>query len=133
MLGARRSPAVLPASKEEIVLAIRMLTAKLYYQGLDDEDGMKPLFRAAMFLDSFTHDAPDSIKMLESMEARRQQLCDFQQELVNVPRNDPYFWQRVYALAGISTVTKGSTFFETLKARLGRAVGRDQELDTVAA
>jgi len=132
-LGSRRSPSLLPTSKQEILRAIRMLVAQLYYQGLDDEESMRPLMQAAMFLDSFTDDALDSRGFVESMQARRQEILEFHQELHNVQRNDRYFWQRIYALAGISMETKSSTFFEAIKEKLGRVVRRETELEAVAA
>ncbi len=124
-LGGRRSPSLLPTSKVEILHAIQLLVAQLYYQGLDDEQDLAPLIRGAMFLDSFTHDAVDGMSFVESMEARRSEIVAFHRGLLRIPRNDRYFWQRVYALAGMSVETKSSTFFETLKERLGKALLRE--------
>jgi len=132
-LGARRSPALLPTSKQQILDAIRILTAQLYYQGLDDEESLRPLVQAAMFLDSFTNDALDSLRFVEGMQTRRREISEFHQELHSIQRNDRYFWQRVYALAGISTETKGSTIFERIKASLSRAVCHEARADAVYA
>jgi hypothetical protein len=127
--GARRSPSLLPAPKDQVLRAIRMLVARLYYQGLDDEESLKPLIHCAMFLDSFSDEALDGLGFVESMQARRRELLDFYQDLFGIGRNDRFFWQRVYALAGISTETKRSTFFESIKARLGRAVSREAQAE----
>lgn len=120
--GARRSPSLLPASKASIMQAIRMKLARLYYQGLDDEAGLRELIHAGMFIDSFSEEALDSIGILMTMQTRRRELVDFYQELLNVKRNDPFYWQRVYALIGLSAETKRTTFFEHIKDRLGRGV-----------
>jgi hypothetical protein len=120
--GARRSPALLPASKENIMRAIWMLVARLYYQGLDDPNSLKPLVEAAMFLDSFSHDPIDSLGFLQSMQERRNEVLGFHQQLSEIHRNEPFFWQRIYALLGITSQTKSSTFFDQLKERLGRAI-----------
>jgi len=120
--GARRSPSLLPAPKAALMRAFRMLIARLYVQGLDSAEELRPLIEAAMFLDSFNDEALDSLKFLAAMQQRRTELLDFQQELHGIPRNDPFFWQRVYALLGIGTETRRSTLFEHLKARLGRTV-----------
>jgi hypothetical protein len=110
-----------------------MLVAQLYYQGLDDDDSLKPLVQAAMFLDSFSDDPLDSLNFVELMQSRRREIIQFYQDLFGIQRNDPYYWQRVYALAGISTETKRSTFFEHIKARLGRVVRREDKPENVEA
>jgi hypothetical protein len=120
--GARRSPSLLPAPKRVLMRALRMLVARSYWHGLDSADALRPLIEAAMFLDSFNDEALDSLKFLAAMQQRRTELLDFQQALTGIPRNDPFFWQRVYALLGITSETKRSTFFEHIKARLGRAI-----------
>jgi len=120
--GARRSPSLLPAPKRTLMRAIRMLIARLYTQGLDRSDELRAIIQAAMFLDSFNDDALDSLKFLAAMQLRRTELLDYHQQLTTIPRNDPFFWQRVYALLGIVTETKRATLFDHLKARLSRVV-----------
>jgi hypothetical protein len=120
--GARRSPSLLPAPKRVLMGAMRMLIARLYFQGLDTADEIRPLTEAAMFLDSFNDEAIDSLKFLAAMQQRKTELLDFQQELTAISRNDPFFWQRVYAMLGISSETKRATLFEHIKARLVRTV-----------
>jgi len=118
--GARRSPSLLPGPKDSIMQAIRMIVARLYYQGQDDEDTLRPLFEAAMFIDSFSEEPFESLQFLKRMQNRRREIVVFYQELFSIKRNDPFYWQRVYALAGLSTETKRTTFFEHIKDRLGR-------------
>lgn len=117
--GSRQLPSLLPAPKDEIMRSIWMLIARAYYRGIDNENTLKPLLQSAMFLDSFNEDAPDSLQFVESMQSRRRQVLDFYQALLDIRREDPFFWQRVYALAGVSTETKRTTFFEHIKERLG--------------
>lgn len=119
--GARRSPSLLPTTKDNLLRAIRLLIARLYYQSADDENALRPLIQAAMFLDSFNDQALDSLEFVEAMNTRRRQILEFYQELLNVQRTDPFFWQRVYALTGISCETKRTTFFESIRQRLGLA------------
>lgn len=117
--GARRSPSLLPAPKAELLQAIRILVARLYFRGIDNENTLKPLFHAAMFVDSFS-DAPlDSVGFVESMQHRRREIIGFYQEILNIRREDAFFWQRVYALAGVTCETKRTTFFEHIRQRLG--------------
>jgi hypothetical protein len=123
--GARRSPSLLPAPKRTLMRAIRMLIARLYTQGLDSSDELRTIIQAAMFLDSFNDDALDSLKFLAAMQARRTELLDYHQQLATIPRNDPFFWQRVYAMLGVATETKRATLFDHLKARLSRVVRTD--------
>lgn len=118
--GARRSPSLLPAPKTTILQAVRMKVARLYYQGLDDEDSLRELIHAAMFIDSFNDEPLDTLGFLKTMQLRRREVVDFYQELFNISRNDRFFWQRVYALIGLSAETKRTTFFEHIKDRLGR-------------
>jgi hypothetical protein len=61
------------------------------------------------------------------MKQRRREVIDFYQETLNIPRQDPFFWQRVYALAGISCETKRTTFFEHIRQRLGVAPRQTQQ------
>jgi hypothetical protein len=120
--GARRSPSLLPAPKRTLMRAIRMLMARLYTQGLDSGDELRAIIQAAMFLDSFNDDALDSLKFLAAMQIRRTELLDYHQQLTAIPRDDPFFWQRVYALLGIATETKRATLFDHIKSRLHRVV-----------
>jgi hypothetical protein len=126
--GARRSPSLLPAPKSVLLRALRMLMAHLYLRGLDSVDELRPLTEAGMFLDSFNDEALDSLEFLAAMQQRRTELEDFHRTLGNIPRNDPFFWQRVYEMLGISTETKRSTFFEYLKTRLTRRVHTDRSV-----
>lgn len=129
--GSRRSPSLLPGSKDEIMRAINMLVARTHYRGIDNETSLRPLLQAAMFLDSFSEHAPDSLEYVEAMQTRRRQVLEFYQAVLDIRREDAFFWQRVYALAGISCETKRSTFFEHIKERLG-VIPRKAETSTVA-
>jgi hypothetical protein len=53
------------------------------------------------------------------MQARRREVIAFYQSVMDIRRDDTFFWQRVYALAGINCDTKRTTFFEHIKSRLG--------------
>jgi hypothetical protein len=117
--GGRRDPALLPTSKEEILKAIKLEIAQLYYINSATEERLQDLTRAAMFIDSFTREPLDTASFVEDMQRRRAEIQNYHHELLNVKREDPFFWQRIYALVGISTETKSNTFFDTLKSRLG--------------
>lgn len=117
--GARRSPSLLPAPKEEILRAIRLLVARLYFRGIDNENTLRPLIQSAMFIDSFNDEALDSAGFLDRMQSRRREVVGFYEDILNVNRQDPFFWQRVYALAGVTCETKRTTFFEHIRKRLG--------------
>jgi hypothetical protein len=118
--GGRRSPSLLPAPKDSILVAIRMIVARLYYLGEDNEHTLRPFFEAAMFIDSFSDTPFDSLEFLTMMQKRRREIVEFYQEILGLPRHDRFYWQRVYALAGVGTETKHTTFFEHIKDRLGR-------------
>ncbi len=118
-LGGRRNPSLLPASRENILTAIKLEIAQLYFINSATEELLQPLIRAAMFVDSFTHEALDAVAFVEAMQRRRQEIQDFHSELMRIRREDSFFWQRIYALIGISLETKSHTFFDNLKCKLG--------------
>ena len=118
-LGGRRNPALLPASKEEILTAIKLEIAQLYFINSATEELLQPLIRAAMFIDSFTHEALDAVAFFEDMQRRRKEIQDFHGELMRIPRAAAFYWQRIYALIGVSLETKSHTFFNKLKCKLG--------------
>jgi hypothetical protein len=117
--GSRRSPTLLPASRETVMRAIKILVARLYYRGIDNENTLRNLLQGAMFLDTFSDEAFDSLNLIDSMQKRRREIVEFYQELLNIRRDETFFWQRVYALAGVSCDTKRTTFFEHIRQRLG--------------
>ena len=119
--GNRRNPALLPTTKENLLRAIKLLIAQLYFIGSDTEEQLKPLMSAAMFIDSFNDAHPDATDFIYSMTARRRELELFHTDVRAIPRTDAFFWQRVYPLAGISCETKRTTFFQSMRERLGLA------------
>lgn len=121
--GARRSPALLPAPKPVLMCAFRLLIARLYSQGLDTPDELRQLIEPAMFLDSFNHEALDSLKFLSCMESRKTELLDFHQQLTALSRNDPFFWQRIYGLLGVTSDTKRGTLIQQITSFLRRSPG----------
>jgi hypothetical protein len=117
--GKRRNPALLPTTKDNLLKAIKMEIAQLFFINSATEDRVQPLIRSAMFLDSFTQEALDTVTFVEDMQRRRDEIQQFHNELLNVKRDDGFFWQRVYALVGIDTSTKSQTFFDTIKTKFG--------------
>lgn len=116
--GARRNPALLPASKSEIMSALKLLLAQLYCIGADDKKHVDPLIRAAMALDSFNDFALGATEFIGAMHNRKRELEEFRSDLQSIAPNHRFFWQQVYPLAGIDTQTKRATFFESLRDRL---------------
>jgi hypothetical protein len=119
--GSRRNPALLPTTKENILTAIKLEIAQLYFINSATEELVQPLVRAAMFIDSFTQEALDVVAFVEDMQLRRKEIQDFHKELLGINRTDPFFWQRIYALIGVSLESKSITFFQNLKTKLGFA------------
>jgi hypothetical protein len=119
--GGRRNPALLPTTKENILTAIKLEIAQLYFINSATEELVEPLVRAAMFIDSFTQEALDVVAFVEDMQLRRKEIRDFHKELLGINRSDPFFWQRIYALIGVSLESRSVTFFQNLKAKLGIA------------
>jgi len=117
--GCRRNPNLLPTSKENLLRAIKLQMAQLYYINAHTEERLKPLIDAAIVVDSFTHLPLDTANFIRAMQERRVELNDFYLDLVKINRNDQFFWQRVYALCGVSFETRRSTFIENLKLKLG--------------
>lgn len=119
--GARRSPALLPASKETLLSALKLLIAKLYAANNASEEQIKPLVTAAMFLDSFSDQALDTNLFVRSMQSRREEMQRFIEGVQKIPPNHDFFWQQIYSLAGVATDTKRTTVFTTIRQRLGLA------------
>ena len=120
--GCRRNPDLLPTSKDNLVRAAKLQMAQLYYINAHTEEMLKPLIDAAIVVDSFSHLPLDTASFIYAMQQRRAELNDFYLDLVKITRNDQFFWQRVYALCGVSFETRRSTFIESLKLRLGIGV-----------
>jgi hypothetical protein len=89
---------------------------------------LKPLTYAAVFVDSFSHMPLDTVSFIHAMQQRRTELNDFYLDLVKIDRSDRFFWQRVYALCGVSFETRRSTFIENIKLRLGIGVAESPDL-----
>lgn len=118
--GSRRDPSLLPAPKEEIMKAIKLELAQLFsLNSHTNEDLVKPLTNAAMFLDSFSDLPMEPAYFIESMHRRRREIDSFYVELLALDRADAFFWQRVYGMIGISSETKRTSFFAGMKQRLG--------------
>ncbi|SRR6266511_2212120 len=117
--GGRRSPDLLPASKEQVVLALKLEIAQLFFiQAEVNESLCKPLINAAMFIDSFNELPMDAGTYIQSMQQRQHEMENFILELSKLERNHPFYWQRVYSILGITSETKTTSFFEGLKQRL---------------
>ena len=117
--GCRRNPDLLPASKEHLLRAIKLQMAQLYYINAHTEEILKPLIDAAIVVDSFTHLPLDTAGFIRAMQERRTEFNDFYLDLVKINRSDEFFWQRIYALCGVSFETRRSTFIESVKFKLG--------------
>ena len=118
--GSRRDPSLLPASKERVMKALKLEIAHLYFlNSHTNEDLMKPLVNAAVFLDSFSDLPFETSEFIEAMHQRRRELDAFNVELLNLNRSDPFYWQRVYSLLGIGSETKKISFLESVRQRLG--------------
>jgi len=116
--GARRRPSLLPASKAELLCAIKLSIAQLYLIGADDDRRIDPIKQAAMALDSFTDTPVGATEFLERMVDRRREINEFREQLRQIPPNNQFFWQQVYSLVGIEMQTKRATFFQSLQQRM---------------
>jgi len=126
--GSRRNPNLLPTSKDNLLRAIKLQMAQLYYINAHTEEMLKPLIDAAIFVDSFSLLPLDTANFINAMQQRRAELNDFYLDLVKINRSDRFFWQRVYALCGVSFETRRSTFIENLKLKLGIGVTETSDL-----
>ena len=117
--GSRRDPRLLPVPKEKLLQAIKLQLAQLFFfNSHTNEDLTKPLIKAAMFLDSFSDLPTGATEFIESMHRRRREIDSFCMELLKLQRSDQFYWQRVYAMLGINSETKTTSFFEGMKQRL---------------
>src|SRR5512135_2285437 len=94
--GSRRNPNLLPTSKENLLRAIKLQIAQLYYINAHTEDMLRPLIDAAIFVDSFSYLPLDTATFINAMQQRRTEFNEFYLDLVKINRNDRFFWQRVY-------------------------------------
>jgi hypothetical protein len=117
--GNRRNPNLLPTSKDNLLRAIKIQIAQLYYINAHTDEILKPLIDAAMFVDSFSHLPLDTMGFIEAMQQRRGELNDFMLDLLKIDRTGRFFWQRVYSLIGVTFETRRTTFIDTLKLRFG--------------
>lgn len=117
--GARRSPSLLPTPKENLVRAIKIVIAQLHHQNLDAEDRLKPLMTAAMFVDSFSDDPVDTTTFVKSMQGRKADVERFYAAIQRIAPDHAFYWQQVYALAGVPCETRRTTVFESFGQRLG--------------
>ena len=117
--GSRQDPSLLPAPKDTIMKAMQLEIAQFHFIDSLSENLLKPLINAAMFLDSFSRNPLDSAEFIKAMQTRRRQMEQFVQELTPIRRGDPFFWQRVYQLVGVSIDTQPTSFFEGMKLKFG--------------
>ena len=117
--GSRRDPDLLPTSKENLLRAIKLQMAQLYFINAHGEETLKPLIGAATLVDSFSDLPLDTASFINAMQQRRTEFNDFYLALIKINRGDPFFWQQVYELCGVSLETRRSTFVESFKLRLG--------------
>jgi len=118
--GSRREPSLLPAPKERVMQAIQLEIAQLFYlNSHTNENLIKPLTNAAMFLDTFSELPLETAEFIESMHRRRREIESFYVELIKLDRADPFYWQRIYTMLNITVETKKTSFFAELRQRLG--------------
>jgi len=118
--GSRRDPTLLPAPKEQIVKAIKLQLAQLFLvNSHTNEDLTRPLINAAMFLDSFSELPIEAAEFIEAMHRRRHEIDSFCVNLLTLDRRDPFYWQRIYTMLGISSETRKTSFLEGMKHRFG--------------
>ena len=100
--------------------AIELEIAQLFYvNSHTNDDLIKPLINAAMFLDSFSELPLETAEFIESMHRRRREIDSFYVELLKLDRADPFFWQRIYTMLDIGVETKKTSFFTELRQRFG--------------
>jgi hypothetical protein len=117
--GGRRNPSQLPAPKDRILTALKLELAQLFYiYGNTNDEIFKPLVNSAMFIDSFDDIPLDASKYIASMQRRRAEMEWFIQDLKKLDRPHPFYWQHIYGILGITSETKTTSFFESLKQRL---------------
>src|SRR6267142_5354860 len=91
--GSRRDPSLLPASKEQIMTAIKLEIAQLFiFNSHTNESLIKPLTNAAMFLDSFSDLPIETTDFIQSMHRRRREIDSFYVELIKFDRAAPFYW-----------------------------------------
>jgi len=118
--GSRRDPSLLPASKERIMKAIKLAIAQLFLlNSHTNEDLIKPLTNAAMFLDSFNELPLETSEYIESMHRRRREIDSYYVELIRIDRTDSFYWQRVFNMIGIGSETRKTSFLDGMRQRLG--------------
>ena len=117
--GSRQDPSLLPAPKETILKAIKVEIAQLQFIDALSEKLLKPLINAAMFLDSFSRSSLNSGDFIRAMQSRRKEIEQFVEDLSQIRRGDPFYWQRVYQMIGISLETQATSFFEGMKLKFG--------------
>jgi hypothetical protein len=120
--GSRRNPNLLPTSKDNLVRAIKLQIAQLYYINAHTDELLKPLIDAALFVDSFSDMPLDTMGFIDCLQQRRTEIQEYQLDLLKIDRNSKFFWQRVYALTGVTFETRRTTLIENLKFRLGLGV-----------
>ena len=118
--GSRRDPSLLPAPKEQIIKSIKLQIAQLFYlNSHTNEDFLRPLINAAVFIDSFSELPLETSDFIESMHRRRREMDSFYLELIKLDRTDSFYWQRIFTMLGISSETRKTSFLEGMKQRLG--------------
>jgi hypothetical protein len=131
--GSRRNPSLLPAPKEQLMTAIKLEIAQLFFINSLTDDLWGPLVQGAMFLDSFNDIPLAASSFIESMQRRRKEIDAFYLEVLKLDRTDAFYWQRVYTMLGITFDTKkSSSFLAGMKERLrfGQKSGTVEEPPT---
>src|SRR6185295_12102835 len=75
--GSRRNPSLLPAPKEQLMTAIKLEIAQLFFINSLTDDLWGPLVQGAMFLDSFNDIPLAASSFIESMQRRRKEVDAF--------------------------------------------------------
>jgi hypothetical protein len=116
--GSRRNPALLPAEKEQLIKAIKLEIAQLYYINSTGDEHLTPLIHAAMLIDSFNDIPFPPAEFIESMHRRRKEIESFHLEVMKLDRTDPFYWQRVFTMLGISSDTRKTSFLAGIREKL---------------
>ena len=119
-LHKTRWPSLLPCSKERLMVAGKIVLARLYQSGDESRDAVDELLRAMTELDTFTTSQLPAEETDRVRRRRQEEFADYCEDLHAIPRNGDFYWQRVYALIGVTGEFKSTTFFEYLQQRLSK-------------
>lgn len=125
--GSRRNPSLLPAPKEQLMTAIKLEIAQLFYINSLTDELFNPLVQAAMILDSFNDIPLAASVFIEAMQRRRKEIDSFHLEVMKLDRAAPYYWQRIYSMLGVTFDTKKTGFLTGMKEKFGFGQRQNQD------